>query len=389
LRPGDCSWTEFLETNDSCGAATREPSDSINILFSSGTAGAPKAIPWTQTTPIKCAMDAHFHQDVQPGDVLVWPTNLGWMMGPWLIFASLLNQAALGLYYDAPTSRKFGQFVQKAGATMLGVVPSMVKSWRDCGCMDDLDWSKVKVFSSTGECSNPDDMRWLMSTAGGRPIIEYCGGTEIGGAYITGTVARPCVPGAFNAPALGLDFVILDSHGNSSKTGELFLVPPSVGLSTTLLNQSHHAIYFAELPKNSEPLRRHGDLMEELPGGFWRALGRADDTMNLSGIKVSSAEIEQALQSVPNLKEVAAVAVSSGNGPSQLIIYAVCDKKTLNKSDLMLAMQNAIKRDLNPLFRIHDVVLLDSLPRTASNKVNRRELRDRCTQISQAENQKR
>jgi acetyl-CoA synthetase len=388
LREGDSSWTDFLQANDSFNAATHKPSDAINILFSSGTTGDSKAIPWTQTTPIKCAMDAHFHQDVQAGDVLVWPTNLGWMMGPWLIFASLLNQAALGLYYDAPTSRRFGQFVQKARATMLGVVPSMVKTWRDIGCMEDLDWSTIKVFSSTGECSNADDMRWLMSTAGGRPLIEYCGGTEIGGAYVTGTVTRPCLPGAFNAPALGLDFVILDSHGNSSKTGELFLVPPSVGLSTTLLNQSHHEIYFADLPKTSQPLRRHGDLMEELPGGFWRALGRADDTMNLSGIKVSSAEIEQALRSVPNLKETAAVAVSSDNGPSRLVIYAECgDRKTLNKSDLILSMQNAIKRDLNPLFKIHDVVLVDSLPRTASNKVSRRELRDGRMVASRAENE--
>ena len=77
----------------------------INILFSSGTTGDPKVIPWNQTTPIKCAADAHFHHNIQPGDVLVWPTNIGWMMGPWLIFASLMNRAAMGLYYGAPTGR--------------------------------------------------------------------------------------------------------------------------------------------------------------------------------------------------------------------------------------------------------------------------------------------
>jgi acetyl-CoA synthetase len=377
LRPKDCSWIEFLKDNDSCAAATRNPSDPINILFSSGTTGEPKAVPWTQTTPIKCAMDAHFHQNIQPGDVLVWPTNLGWMMGPWLIFASLLNQSVLGLYYGAPTGREFGRFVQESGATMLGVVPSMVKTWRDTACMEHLDWNSIKILSSTGECSNADDMRWLMSRAGCKPVIEYCGGTEIGGGYITGTVTRPCQPGTFNAPALGLDFVILDTHGIPAKTGELFLVPPSIGLSTTLLNQPHHEIYFADLPENSKPLRRHGDLMEELPGGFWRALGRADDTMNLGGIKVSPAEIEQVLQSVPQVKETAAVAVSSNGGPSQLVIYAVCfDDQLLNKEALMISMQNAIKRQLNPLFKIYDLILVDALSRTASNKVSRRELRD-------------
>src|SRR4029077_19776043 len=114
---------------------------------------------------------------------------------------------------------EFGRFVQEAKATMLGVVPSLVKTWRNTGCMEGLDWSAIKVFSSTGECSNAEDMRWLMSLAGGKPVIEYCGGTEIGGGYIVGTVTQPCLPGAFSTPALGLDFVILDVHGNPANAG--------------------------------------------------------------------------------------------------------------------------------------------------------------------------
>ena len=317
---------------------------------------------------------------MQPADVLVWPTNLGWMMGPWLIFASLMNRAAMGLYYGAPTGRGFGQFVQEAKPTMLGVVPSLVKTWRNTGCMQGLDWSAIKLISSTGECSSPDDMRWLMKQAGGKPLIEYCGGTEIGGAYIAGTLARPCVPGTFNTPALGLDISILDEQGRPADSGELFITPPSIGLSTSLVNQDHHEVYFAGTPRGAggETLRRHGDQMEKLPGGYWRGQGRADDTMNLGGIKISSAEIERVLQAVPNVIETAAIAVSPGGGPSQLVIYAVCSgSQRLTKEQLATAMQSAIKRDLNPLFKIHDLVLIDALPRTASNKVMRRALRDR------------
>jgi acetyl-CoA synthetase len=380
LRPNDCAWEDFLVENDAAEVCVRGAADPLTILFSSGTTGDPKAIPWTQTTPIKCAADAHFHQDVHPGDVVVWPTNIGWMMGPWLIFASLINKAAIGLYSGAPTGRDFGRFVQDAKATMLGVVPSLVKAWRQTDCMDGLDWSALRLFSSTGECSNAEDMRWLSSLAGGRPIIEYCGGTEIGGAYITSSVTLPNFPATFNSPTLGLDVVILNDQGQLAKTGELYLVPPSIGLSETLLNKDHHEIYFAGAPRgpNGEILRRHGDEMEKLPGGGWRAHGRADDTMNLGGIKVSSAEIERALQSVPNVLETAAIAVSPNDGPSLLVIYAVCvEPERAQIEDLLEAMQSAIKRDLNPLFKIHDLLLISALPRTASNKVMRRKLRSR------------
>jgi acetyl-CoA synthetase len=97
--------------------------------------------------------------------------------------------------------------------------------------------------------------------------------------------------------------------------------------------------------------------------------------MNLGGIKISSAEIERTLQSLPRVKEVAAVAVSPDGGPSRLVIYAVCSEIE-DKAALIIAMQNAIKRDLNPLFKIHDLVLVGALPKTASHKIMRRALRD-------------
>jgi acetyl-CoA synthetase len=379
LRVGDCEWNDFLAEAGASPVVVRDPSDPLNILFSSGTTGEPKLIPWTQTTPIKCAADAHFHQDVRPGDVMVWPTNIGWMMGPWLIFASLINKATMGLYYGAPTGREFCRFVRDCRATMLGVVPSLVKAWRAEKATEGLDWSGIRVFSSTGECSDPRDMRWLMEQAGGKPIIEYCGGTEIGGGYIAGTVAKPCVAGAFNTPALGLDFVILDDAGEPAETGEVFLRPPSIGMSTSLLNKDHQEVYFAGVPggPRGEVLRRHGDQMENVPGIGWRALGRADDTMNLGGIKVSSAEIERVLQAVEGVTDTAAVAVSPGGGPSLLVVYAVLATGfTADKNAMMAAMQSAIRRELNPLFKIHDLVFVESLPRTASNKVMRRVLRD-------------
>lgn len=377
LRPGDVMWDEFVIPGADLEPVMQPAAAHTNVLFSSGTTGEPKAIPWTQTTPIKAAMDGRYHHDIHPGDVVAWPTNLGWMMGPWLIHASLLNGAAMALYDDAPTTRGFVEFVAEAGVTMLGVVPSIVAAWRGGDTLQAGDWSTVRVLSSTGEASNPDDYRWLMQTAGRVPVIEYCGGTEVGGGYMTGTVLQPAVPSRFTTPTLGLDLVIMDDEGNEADEGEVFLVPPSMGLSTELLNQDHTAVYYEGVPTWVKPLRRHGDQLRRYPDGTLQALGRVDDTMNLGGIKVASADLETAIGDIDGVAEIAAIASPPADGgPDRLIIFVVPhDGAVLDTAVLASRMQQAVRDHLNPLFRIHDVVLVDHLPRTASHKVMRRMLR--------------
>lgn len=386
LCAGDTSWLDFLAGAEGYRGDVvhiTSADATTNLLFSSGTTGEPKAIPWTHLAPIKAAADGWGHHDIRRGDVVAWPTNLGWMMGPWLIYASLLNDATIALHGGSPVSREFGEFVRDAGVTMLGVVPSLVRTWRTKSCMAGLDWSAVRCFSSTGEASNPEDMLWLMARAGYKPVIEYCGGTEIGGGYITGTVAQPQVPSAFSTPALGCDFVIIDDAGRPAENGELALVAPMFGSSSRLLNRDHHEAYFAGMPPGprGEVLRRHGDQMQRLAGDYYRAHGRVDDTMNLGGIKTSSASIERVCDQIDGVRETAAVAINPADGgPSQLVLYVVPESGPLG--GFKEAAQAAIKHDLNPLFRVHDVVEVDSLPRTASNKVMRRVLRSRYAEAA-------
>lgn len=378
LRDSDRAWSTFLSHNENFEAVAALPETTTNILFSSGTTGEPKAIPWSHTTPLKCAMDGYYHHDIHEGDVVAWPTNLGWMMGPWLIYASLINRATIALCDDAPNTRAFCQFVADTRVTMLGVVPSLVKAWRTNNLTDGVDWSHLRAFSSTGEASNADDYLWLMARAGYRPVVEYCGGTEIGGGFITQALTQPASPAVFSTPALGLDVAILDEDGHATTHGELFVAPPSIGLSLSLVNRDHHAVYYEGTPSGprGEFLRRHGDQFELLPGGYYRAQGRADDTMNLGGIKVSSAEIERALLTLDAVTDVAAIAIEPDDGgPSLLMLYVVLNPSA-TAGDLRDAAQKTISSRLNPLFRVHDVRVVDSLPRTASNKVMRRVLRD-------------
>jgi acetyl-CoA synthetase len=300
------------------------------------------------------------------------------MMGPWLIYSSLINGAAMALYDDLPTSADFARFVADAGVTMLGTVPSLVAAWRAGDCLDGVDWSSVRVVSSTGEAANAADTAWLMDAAGGVPMIDYCGGTELGGGYIAATVVQPSVPSMFSTPTLGMELVLLNDEGEPATAGEVFLVPPSIGMSQRLLNRDHHEAYYAGTPvRDGIALRRHGDYLEAVGGGYYQAHGRTDDTMNLGGIKVSSAEIERVVRTVEGVAETAAIAVESdGGGPSRLVIVVVpADGAALDLDGVAKAMQHEIRAHLNPLFKISDVVVRATLPRTASAKVMRRTLR--------------
>lgn len=381
LREGDLQFDRWLQ--EGLGHATESTKVSVNhplnILFSSGTTGDPKAIPWDHSTPIKCAVDGFFHQDIQPGDVVAWPTNLGWMMGPWLIYATLLNKGTIALYGDLPGGKAFGRFVQDSGINVFGLVPSMVKSWRKSGCMERFDWSGIKLFSSTGESSDKEDYFYLSFLAGFKPIIEYCGGTEIGGGYVSSTVDRPNAPSFFSGPAIGQKFYLLDNDEEASDEGEVFLTSPSIGLSRTLLNRDHYKTYHEGTPAGpgGEPLRRHGDHFRLLPAGYYAAGGRVDDTMNLGGIKISSVELEAVLNQADGILESAAVAFQEESGPSGLCVFAVADPEmSINEEATLDQMNELLKKQLNPLFRVSQLRLVEKLPRTASNKIMRRLLRD-------------
>ena len=493
----------IFHCSDEFKAVVRDAMDPCNILFSSGTTGEPKAIVWSHSTPIKCAIDGYLHQDIKEGENVVWPTNIGWMMGPFILF-QLINGATVGIFNGITSTNAFCEYVQASQMNMVGVIPSLVKAWQANGATDKCDWSCVRRFSSTGEASDPRNMLWLMSRVPGyAPVIEYCGGTEIGGSYMSSTLVQPNVPSLFSSPVLGSQLVLLDPNGDMQEgdgyageqvreggeavpaparsdsadvgegsgrarsysgvdlinpgpvtttvVGELTLVPPAMGLSTHLLNRNHYDTYFGGMPagKNGEILRRHGDEVElvkesafnvtptgthadafPVTGSYYRALGRCDDTMNLGGIKISSVEIERVCNTTAGVHETAAIAITPpSGGPSLLLIYVVtlpstpapaavaaADAASMSVSDLLKsqvtpasttlpptastpapapasasaseipteeaiadlkkAMQMSIKTRLNPLFHIFKVIHTQALPRTASNKIMRRVLRD-------------
>ncbi|KAF8778999.1 hypothetical protein HU200_003104 [Digitaria exilis] len=394
LRKGDMSWKDFLSRaagRSSIYSPVYQSADALtNILFSSGTTGEPKAIPWTQLSPIRCTADTWAHLDVRPQDIGCWPTNLGWVMGPIILYSCFLNGATLALYHGSPLGRDFCKFVQDAGVTVLGSVPSLVKSWKAGNCVKGLDWTKIRVLGTTGEASDIDDNLWLTSRTSYKPIVECCGGTELASSYIQGSLLQPQAFGAFSGASMSTGFVILDEQGTPYPddvpcAGEVGLFPLYFGATNSLLNADHDKVYFDGMPiYKGRQLRRHGDIIQRTVGGYYIVLGRADDTMNLGGIKTSSVEIERVCNRADEgLLETAAVSIKpAGGGPEHLAILAVLKDRSApyDVNLLKSKFQRAIQKSLNPLFKVTYVKVVPEFPRTASNKLLRRVLRDQLKQ---------
>lgn len=382
LRSGDIYWSDFLSDNNSFKSVICNAQSHTNILFSSGTTGTPKAIPWNHLTPLKCASDGYFHQDIHSEDVVAWPTNIGWMMGPWLIYASLINKATIALYRGSSVEEGFINFTKNSNVSILGLIPSLVRKWKKTGLLKTGDLKNIRLFSSTGEPSNFEDYFWLMSlTKFKTPIIEYMGGTEIGGGYLTGSVVQPASPSTFSTPALGIDFMVLNENYekvNEGENGEVFLIPPSIGLSQELLNKDHFEVYYKDCPidSNGNYLRRHGDKIILLKCNYYQAQGRSDDTMNVGGIKISSVEIEKVVNTHNSVNECAAISIKRGTGSVEKLIVFVVLNNEISREDLFIDLKSMISKRLNPLFKIYDLVITENLPKTASNKIVRRKLRN-------------
>ena len=197
-------------------------------------------------------------------------------------------------------------------------------------------------------------------------------------------MVQPATPATFTTPTLGTELRFRDEESGQLSpipSGEVFVVPPAIGLSQRLLNRDHHQEYYVGVPTlpDGTPLRKHGDTYRMLGrvGDTWfcRSGGRTDDSMNLGGIKVSAVEIEKVLNQHPAVQETAAVAVAPPDGgPEQLMVHYVAATE-MPMDVLKKELQQALSAELNPLFRIQRLVAQPSLPRTASNKLLRRSLR--------------
>src|SRR5689334_7797364 len=238
----DQVWEVLLEDEpDRARTEELDPEDPLMIIYTSGTTGKPKGTLHVHGGfPIKAAQDMAHCFDVGPLDNVFWYTDIGWMMGPWLIFGTLVLGATMVLYEgtpDHPAADRLWRVVEDHKATVLGVSPTLVRGLMTHG--DELperhDLSSLRILGGTGEPWNPEPFLWYFKHVGGGriPVINYTGGTEISGGILCGNVITHLRACSFAGPVPGIAADVLDADGRSvrGEVGELAIRNPWPGMT--------------------------------------------------------------------------------------------------------------------------------------------------------------
>lgn len=367
----------FAESLDTVEPTSAE--DPLIILYTSGTTGKPKGIAHTHASfPIKAAQDMAFGTDVGKGTRISWYTDIGWMMGPWLIYGALINGATICIYDgapDYPTPDRMWEFCAKHKVEILGISPTLIRALAahednvdsrqatgaQASCLHEAegrkgakdsttepltspggdvagrmpalqsprerhDLSSLRMFASTGEPWNPAPWWWLFEKVGNSklPIINYSGGTEIAGGILMGNPLLPIKPCSFPAPCPGMDVDILDEEGNPvgpNQVGELVIKQPWIGMARGFWQEKER--YFETYWRRFKNIWVHGDWAMRDKDGYWFILGRSDDTLKVAGKRVGPAEVESLLVAHPLVIEAAVIGVPDEKKGTAMVAFCV------------------------------------------------------------------
>jgi acetyl-CoA synthetase len=383
-----CDYATLAATPaDPSAAESFGASDPLMLVYTSGTTGKPKGVVHTHGGfPLKAAQDMVMAFDLREDDTLMWVTDMGWLMGPWMVFGALLLGATIVLCEgtpDYPDAGRLWRIVQRHGVTHLGLSPTLVRllmGSRDAvpqiGSID-----TVRVFGSTGEAWNETPWLWLFETVGQsrRPIVNYSGGTEIGGGILACFPGLPQTACGFNGPIPGMAADVVDAEGKPVRgsVGELVLRQPWPGMTQGFWNdpERYEDTYWSALPG----LWVHGDWASIDSDGYWFVHGRSDDTIKVAGKRLGPTEFESALVSHPLVAEAVAVGVPDAiKGEAVVCFVTLHDKRSGQEgwSVWETELSDHVARLLGKPLRPSRIHALTQIPKTRNGKILRRVVRN-------------
>ena len=381
----DVFWAEALAGHDTEARTERTAAeDVLMVIYTSGTTGPPKGTVHTHCGfPVKAAQDMYHPMDLKPEDTRYGMSDMGWMMGPWLVFGTLTLGATMVLYDGAPDHPDPGRLwrmVDEHEITHLGVSPTLIRALKTHGPapVAASDRSSLRALGSTGSPWDPDAWSWCFETVldGKTPILNYSGGTEIAGGILCGNVLEPLKPAAFSGPVPGMDADVVDADGTPvrGEVGELVLRGPWIGMTRGFWGEDDR--YLNTYWRRFEDTWVHGDFAAVDDDGLWYILGRSDDTINVAGKRLGPAEIEALLNGHDAVAESAAIGVPDEVKGSEVVAFVVTEPAHAETEALRSALMQVLVEELGKPLKPREILFVDALPKTRNAKVMRRLIRD-------------
>ena len=389
----DIWWHEAIaEASPEHEAQGFEAENPLFILYTSGTTGKPKGILHTTGGYLTQAAFTHRNVfDLHPKTDIYWCTaDVGWITGhSYVAYGPLANGATQVIYEgtpDSPHPGRWWEIIQKYGVTILYTAPTAIRSFMKLGrsIPDQFDLSSLRLLGSVGEPINPEAWMWYREVIGANrcPIVDTWWQTETGAIMIS---PLPGVthtkPGSAQVPLPGVSALVVDEHGHevgNNHGGYLTLTEPWPSMLRGIWGDPERFVetywsrfegrYFA-----GDGAKKDGD------GDIW-LLGRVDDVMNVSGHRLSTTEIESALVAHPWVAESAVVGARDEVTGQAVVAFVILRQDQLEAAgadaDVSRVLREHVAKEIGPIAKPRQILVVSELPKTRSGKIMRRLLRD-------------